>query len=153
MGGGPDEETLRRLIEVEGLSDSELAELYGVTRPSARYWRLRAGIEHPGPGRGKRPRRPRATHKAYSPWKVRAEHMHHPIRKRLILVSKLEQGHQLSEAEQIRAEEFLEYIRENDVVVDYDANHLAHGEPSPFFFRKRDPRLDAAEDIIRRPRD
>ena len=97
LRGGPDEDTLRRLIETEEHSDSEIAELYGVRRQTATYWRMKIGITTPGAGHGPRKRRrERLSHKDLIWWEVRQAHMNHPIRKRLVEVSMKRQGAQMA---------------------------------------------------------
>jgi len=44
LGGRPDDETVRRLVQEEGYSDSDIARLYGVARQTGTYYRLKAGL-------------------------------------------------------------------------------------------------------------
>ena len=150
LGGGPSCDELRDLIAKEDLNDTEIARVYGVTRQTVSYWRRRCGISEPGKGHTRPRRRPRVSHKDLIPWTVIRRDRNHPIRKRLVEVSKLRQGVQMAPDETARAEEFLQMLTDLNVVVDYDPLHLAGGEPAPFFFRPRDPKLDGPEDIIRR---
>jgi hypothetical protein len=150
LGGGPDEETIRRHI-ADNMSDSDIARMYGVARQTATYWRLRYGITTPGGGVGRTPRRPRVSHKELIPWRVSVNFLNDPIRRRLVEVSLVRQNVDVSADQRARAEEFLEFLDRENVVVTYDPEHKGPGgDPAPFYFVPRDSKLDAAGDIIRR---
>lgn len=150
LGGGPDEETLRGLI-ADGHSDSDVARMYGVRRQTATYWRLRIGITVPGQGITRTPRRPRLSHKELIPWRVSTQFLNDPVRRRLVEVSLVRQGAEVSADQRARAKEFLEFLAAEDVVVTYDPEHRGpDGDPAPFYFVPRDRELDAEGDIIRR---
>lgn len=151
LGGGPDCEDLAKLLN-DGYSDSDVARLYGVRRQTATYWRVRCGIAAPGPGLDRPPRRERVSHKELIPWRVSTAHLNDPIRRRLVTVSLIRHGVDVSSDARARADELLAFLAERDVVVTYDGDHQsADGESAPFFFVPRDAAVDAPGDIIRRP--
>lgn len=152
LNGGPDEETLRRLVEDEHKTDSEIAELYGARRQTAAYWRMKIGIPRSANGSGKRTRRREmVSHKWLIHWRVRSDHMNDPIRKRLVDYSLRRQGVQLAPDAEGRVDEFVANLNDLGIVVSYDPEHTdGEGVPAPFFFVPRCPDLDAVDDIVRR---
>jgi hypothetical protein len=150
LGGRPDDETIRRLVVDEHYSDSDLARLYGVARQTGTYYRLKAGLTQPGPGIGRANRRPRLNHKALIPWHVPHAYRGDPIKRRLTELSCVRQGADVSPDAHSRVEEFLDFLKRENVVVTYDPDHLdGDGDPAPFYFVPRDPAIDAEDAIIR----
>ena len=144
--GGPAAEDLKRWVD-EGYTDSQIADIVGRefhTDPPAKqtvaYWRQRHGI------RRNRVIAPRLDHSAVRPWKVKAKHTGDGIEHRLYEYSNRLHGRRLSPSADRRLDDFLDWLREHDVVVDYDPD-----SEQGWLFRRRDPALDRPEDIIRRP--
>ena len=150
--GGPGEEELRRLVIDEQHSDTEIAAIYGVARQTVMYWRLKAGIPHPGRGHGPRAKRraQRYSHKDTIHWRVRVEDMNHPVRKRLVDYSLRKQGEKLAPDAEGRLDDFLDKLRRFDVVIDYRPDNIVDGRREPFVYVPRDPTVDAEGDIVRR---
>ena len=134
--GGPDDDTLRRLVNVEHKTDREIGDRYGVTRQTVSYWRRRVGLD--------KARGPMLNHKDYLPWSIRGEDHGDSIAKRLREYSSMKQGKALKEEDQKRLDKFLLFLQEENVVVDYDRER-------GFMLRRRTRGVDKPGDIIRRP--
>jgi hypothetical protein len=132
-GGGPDEATLREMVRE--MTDVEIGEQYGVARQTVAYWRGRAHIKR---------RNGVMSHKQWIPWELNAADAHDSVAKRLREYSTIQQGGKLQPQAKLRLEKFLQFLREEDVVVDYDRER-------GFQLRRRDPKIDRAGDLIRRP--
>lgn len=146
FGGGPDRATLEAWIEA-GYTDEEMGVLAGSmygTDPARKqtvlYWRRKHNLD------AARPRATVYTHGENIPWKINTRHLNDPIYHRLYLHSRRSQGAELSAAENRRVDEFVDTLKRRNVVVDYDARS-ANG----WMFRPRDPQLDDAKSLIRRP--
>lgn len=133
--GGPDDETLRRLVE-EGWTDRQIGEKYGVTRQTVAYWRMKAGIHRPG----KKPTR----HKDMLPWTVTAYDNGDPLAYRLREYDTIRKGGDVKPEVRRRVQRFVADLAELDAVLDYNRDE-------GWLTRRRDPRLDDPDDIIRRP--
>jgi DNA-binding CsgD family transcriptional regulator len=133
-GGGPDETTLREMVRT-GMTDVEIGDQYGVARQTVAYWRGRSHIKR---------RNGVMSHKQWIPWELNAADAHDSVAKRLREHSTIQQGGKLDTAAKLRLDKFLAFLREEDVVVDYDRE-------KGFQLRRRDPTVDAPGDLIRRP--
>lgn len=96
----PSANVLAELVE-KGRSSQEIAELYGVTREAVRQALVRAEI---------RPSRLRVSHADFLPWRLRADHHHDILAKRLRSYSKLRQGFPLTDDESRLVEQWLAYM-------------------------------------------
>ncbi|WP_326827325.1 hypothetical protein [Streptomyces sp. NBC_01751] len=112
----------------------QIAEHYGVTK-GAVYWQLRdANLA-----------KPRADHKKYVPWTVKAAHAHARPAMMLRLMSRREQGDTLPEVKERMLDKWLHEVKEADVVVCYD-REMPPNPASPtmggFYYSKRRPSDD-----------
>lgn len=145
FGGGPDAGDLRRWIS-EGLTDQEIGELVGklsgqppATKQAVRYWRLKHGIERP------RRRAEALDHSEVRPWRVKMEHTGDGIEHRLYDFSRRRQGRPLAPAAERLLDEFLQFLDEHRLVVDYDPDTV-----DGWVLRPRTDR-DDPDNIIRAP--
>lgn len=129
----PDVATLAKLLEEN--SHAQLAERLGVSRQTIGYWAKRAGL-----GRAAPP----MTHKDILPWKIRAADHHDSIARALRWLDAARKGTTLEATQQREVDRLAAFLEKEDVVVDYERER-------GFFFRRRDPKIDAPEDVIRRP--
>lgn len=134
---GPGADELRRLVAL-GHTDVEIGEMHGVTRQTVQYWRKKAGVSR---GRG-----PNQSHKDEMPWTIVSVDHEDGIAKRLREYSTMKKGKKPVTAEtKRRVENFVATLAKEDSVIDYDP-------VEGFGLRKRNPAIDAPDDIIRRPK-
>ena len=111
----PDTKELVALTKTH--SNREIAERYGVSTEAVRLQLASVGVRN-GPGR--------ISHAKFVPWKgIRADHVNHPLLKRLHSYSKREQGRPLDEAEERLLNEWIEFMEGGNpwgvaMVVHYD---------------------------------
>jgi hypothetical protein len=143
---GPSETDLRKMLR-EGLTEQEIADKYGMTRGAISYYKRKYNIP--------RTRQLGVGHKDFLPWTIYGEDHFDGTVRLLRWYSKLQKGEPVSRlSDAVRAEEFVNWLIEKDLVVDYrpglhESDPDAH--PSNFVFVPRDPRRDAPGDIVRRP--
>lgn len=118
----PSREILQQLVNA-GLSDTEIADQYGVTRQSAFTWRKEARVERTTVAKLNEP---------YIPWTVAARHQSTWTIKRLRAYATRERGGVLPPNELRYLEELDRLLEEEGAVVDYDP--LKEGG---FFLRRR----------------
>jgi hypothetical protein len=144
--GGPEKQQLEAWVK-QGYTDTEIgqiwAELTGETEPPSKqavfHWRQKQGVQRTG-------RAPQLDHSAVRPWRVKIEHVGDGIEHRLYDYSRRKQGRKLSASAERLLDDFLAFLTEHNVVVDYDPD-TARG----WLFRLRDPEIDDPDNIIRRP--
>lgn len=85
----------------EGLSNREIAELYGVTGEAVRQALERGGFKREAD---------RPNHAHYIPWKIRADHGGDVLLRRLRSYSKRQQGKPLSDTEARLLDEWLRFM-------------------------------------------
>ena len=146
FAGGPSADQLQEWVD-NGYTNTQIADiagrLYGTEAPAKQTvanWLKRAGIVR------SRRRAPDLDHDAVRPWRVRSEHAGDGIDHRLYEYSRRLHGVKLDATTNRRLDEFLDYLREHDRVVDYDPESV-----DGWCLRPRDPRVDDPESIIRRP--
>jgi hypothetical protein len=139
-GGGPDEETLRRLVS-EGKTNQQIAEIFGATdESSARYWLDKHKIA--------RSRAVRIDHfrTGAVPWRLEAVHSNDPIARLLRQRDRWLHGEDVLPST-IAAIKLMEKdLAETGRVFDYDP-------AAGFVSRRRDPSIDAPDAIVRAPQD
>lgn len=137
-GGGPDDDTLRRLVE-EGLTDREIGARYGVSDETARYYRKRAGIEKDSA--------PHVSRRGFIPWTLNTKKRHHNTReaKALRALDARMKGDPVNADQEQRLDSVLKDLKEYNYVLDYDYE-------DGFVLRDRDPQLDRPDDWVRRPK-
>jgi hypothetical protein len=131
--GAPDRATLER--QLRDNSHAELAKTYGVSRQTIGYWAQRAGLSRSNNS---------MSHKDILPWAIKAEDHHDGIARALRWLNKREKGGELGAVEQREVERLTAFLESENVVVDYDRSR-------GFIFRRRNPAVDAPNDVIRRP--
>lgn len=93
-----------------GLTNKQIADLYGVSPEAVRQAVNREAVqrelEREGIERGPK----RVSHRRYMPWRIRADHAHDIVAKRLRLYSRAEQGLPLADAERRQLVEWKEYM-------------------------------------------
>lgn len=82
-------------------TNKEIGDLYGVSGEAVRQALARGGVQRSD----KRP-----SHRQYIPWRIRADHAHDILAKRLRLYSRAEQGFPLSDAERRQLVEWQDYM-------------------------------------------
>lgn len=88
-------------LHKQGLSNQAIGDRYGTTGEAVRLHLKRAGVVVP---------RSRNDHSHYVPWRLRADHSHDIIARRLRLYSKKQQGGQLSEEDDRKLRDFLDFM-------------------------------------------
>jgi hypothetical protein len=140
-GGGPDGEEVRRLVEDEGYTDRQLAEHYGVSEPTARYYRIREGILKPDAP-------DRIDHRATGaiPWELDTKQGHHsdPLARVLRNRNRMRHGKYVAPELARQVERLEEDLAAEDAVIDYNRE-------IGFHTRKRDPKIDDPDNIVRVP--
>lgn len=135
-GGGPDRDALRSLLVDEKLTHQQIAERYGVTRQAVSYW-----IQSKLPDMSGR------SHNIYPevrPWgAIASGDEQDSIYRALIFWAKQRRGEDISAAGQRELARLLEFLEEENVVVDYSRDQ-------GWMFRRRNPDIDAPDDIVRR---
>lgn len=96
----PDVEVVKRHRD-EGMSNIDIGNQYGTTGEAVRLALKRAGIEMPPM---------RINHAHYLPWRIRADHSHDVIARRLRAYSTLQQGGTLDESEQRKLERWMSFM-------------------------------------------
>lgn len=140
--GGPSDERLRQLVEVEGMTDRQIAEQYNVAENTVRYWRKRASIERDSPER--------IDHRAEGaiPWELNTAAGHHmdPLARLLRARNRLRHGLDVPADVRRRIEKLEEDLEAENLVLDYN-------RVDGFITRPRDPKLDRASTIVRIPQE
>lgn len=139
-GGGPEDDELRRLVEELGKTDQDIAEIYGVTEATVRYWRRRANL------RRERPERIDHKKDGTIPWSLNTAAGHHmdPIARLLRQRNQLRHGIAIPDDVKRRIDKMLEVLEHEQLVIDYDYER-------GFLTRTRDE-LDKPDAIVRAPR-
>jgi hypothetical protein len=139
-GGRPSDEEIRRLVTDEGYTDRQLADHFGVTEPTARYYRLQAGIKKAQQGR--------LNHRASGaiPWRFNTKLGHHrdPIARLLRARERIKAGTSQPPDVIRRVEELERDLAELDLVIEYDRE-------DGFSTAERDPNIDDPQSIVRKP--
>lgn len=139
-GGGPEDEELRRLVEELGKTNQEIADMYGVTEATVRYWQRRANL--------RRARPERLDHRGDGtiPWKLNTAASHHMdlVARLLRQRNQLKHGQAIPPDVRARIEKMEEVLKTHNLVIDYD-------HEQGFFTRNRDE-LDKPDSIVRMPR-
>lgn len=133
-GGSPDEATLRELLRDH--THREIADKYKVTRQTVGYWVKRHGLAGAA--------QPAKSHKDILPWDIKGEDHHDSIARALRWYNTGRQGEALTPPQQREVDRLMAFVEKNDYVIDY-SRELG------FHFRKRNPKLDKPDDVIRRP--
>lgn len=97
----PPGDDLLKLVEA-GVTRKEIAQKYGVTPEAVRQALDKAGAP--------RPETTRLSHAHYMPWRIRADHTHSILAKRLRLLSRHRQGVGLSANEQRQLDEWVAFM-------------------------------------------
>lgn len=112
MGQGrrslPDPEVLTRLLLRHG--DAWVAQQYGVTKQAVSNAKKEWNIDV----------NRRISYKAFIPWRVKAEHCNTYIHRMLRLNARVQMDQPITPREQSELDGFLEELKENDWVVNYD---------------------------------
>lgn len=140
-GGTPSKEELQRLVD-KGMTNRQIGEQYGVTESGVRYWLSQVGIQ-----RGPRPEM--IDHRATGaiPWQLNTKlgHENDPIAHLLRARNRVAHGMTVSDSLLRRVKELEENLAAEGLVIDYDSR-------MGFMTRRRDDKLDAVDEIVRRPR-
>lgn len=138
--GGPDDEELRRLVEELSKTNQEIADVYGVTEATVRYWQKRANL--------RRDRPERLDHKADGtiPWVMNTAAGHHMdvVARLLRQRNQLKHGQAIPADVRARIEKMEEVLKTHGLVIDYDYEQ-------GFITRARD-KQDSPDTIVRQPR-
>lgn len=129
------------LVELHnsGLSNKEIGVRYGTTTEAVRLALKRAGVQMP---------RMRNDHAHYLPWRLRADHTHDIIARRLRSYSKREQGVVLPEDEARKLERWEEFMNGDNPYGVKLAVHYDRTDPEGFWL---EPRRDTDRDYISPP--
>jgi hypothetical protein len=130
-----DDRELEDLIRKHG--QAEVARMFGVTRAAVSAAVRSRKLNIPT----------RASFKEYIPWTITTpEHTHwaHPVRM-LRIYGKLQQGLPVPPSDERRAKEFFDWLREDDLVIDYDPSN----PDDPWIYV---PREEGDEHFVRRPK-
>lgn len=98
-------------LTMKGMTQREIAELYGATEHSV--WQKLTNYRR-GPGR------PQLSHAEYIPWKVLKKHDTLYPAKQLRALSRRNQGQELSVTAERELTRWLENLDRNNLVIDYD---------------------------------
>lgn len=138
-GGGPDPAALRRLVEVENLTDRQIGARYNVTEASVRNWRTKAHIDRDSPER--------IDHRADGaiPWQLDASQNHHadPIARTLRIRNRMRHGLDVPAESRRRVLRLEKDLEDAGLVIDYS--------PELGFHTRRRVDSDAADSIVRMP--
>jgi hypothetical protein len=96
----PSPEIVREL-HANGLSNREISERYGVTTEAVRINLKRAGVTVPAT---------RTSHVHYIPWRLRSDHTHDVIARRLRDYSRIKQGGTISPDDQRKLDHWMEFM-------------------------------------------
>lgn len=147
----PPADILRAMVADDGLTDVDIAKIYGVTRQAVAGWRKTDGIVR----RETLKQTEKLDHSAFLPWTIRSDDHNHPTAVNLRALSTLAQGDprkQVSTQAAARARELVDFLKDQDLVIDYVYDRVRTEEnPSGFVLRHRDRKVDADGDLIRRP--
>lgn len=113
-----------------GMSISEIGDKYGVTGEAVRMAYKRNGVELP---------RERNDHARFLPWRIRADHAHDLVARRLRALSKREQGGTLKESEEKLLDEWLEWMDGANSHGIPLSVHYDRTDPEGFWFEPRKP--------------
>lgn len=94
------------------MTDQEIADKYGVTRPAVIYWRKQAGVSRGLP--------PRLNHKQFIPWTVAEKDAQHHFARMLRAYSTRQQGKPLRDTEANQLDRLIAHLRTHNLVIDYD---------------------------------
>lgn len=94
------------------MTDQEIADRYGVTRPAVAYWRKAAGISKDTPER--------LSHKKFIPWTVAEKDGQHHFARMLRAYSTRQQGKPVRDTESKQLDALLAFLDEEGLVIDYD---------------------------------
>lgn len=134
----PDRTELRRLVETDGLTHAQIADLvyertgHRVTRGAVSSAISRAGLSSP-----------MNRYTDHLPWRVKIEHSKHYAARMLRLLGRRDSGDELSEADSARLDGWLNRIHSEGVVVAYapDTEEGFYYVPKPKGFRGKVPIL------------
>lgn len=135
MPDGPELQRLRQL----GWSAARIAEWYSVTENGVERALDRADAD-----------RGRSSYRALLPWAVSSDHISGGVARRFRTILRLRQGYVVPSVEMKELDEWLDWLEESELVVNYHPEALAN-ELSPeggFYCMKREP---SDEWIIRMP--
>lgn len=135
----PADDKLRRL-RLQGWTQKEVAENYGVSESAVWKALQRAGYNDPVP-----------TYRDLIPWKIAEEHKATAIMERFRSIVKQKKGAPLRSDEEYHLTKWLRELEANDLVVNYhpDAPPNSASTKGGFYYVPRDPEQDKW--IIREP--
>lgn len=125
----PSADVVKQLHE-EGLTNKEIGDKYGVTSEAVRRVLKAEGLTAG---------RQRSDHSYYVPWRLRADHAHDVLAKRLRSYSKRQQGAPLSEDEERKLQNWIEFM---DGANPYGlplSVHYNRMDPEGFWLEPRQP--------------
>lgn len=125
----PSAETVRELHD-QGLTLREIGDRYGTTGEAVRLKLRSIGVG---------PTVARNDHSHYVPWRLRADHSHDTIAKRLRSYSKQQQGVQLGEDEARKLSKFLEFMDGANPTGLPLSVHYDRMDPEGFWLEPRQP--------------
>lgn len=122
-----------------GMSNREIAELYGVTGEAVRQALAKEGF---------RRNDSRPNHAHYLPWRVRADHVGDTLARRLRAYSKRVQGMPVSDTENRLLDEWLQFMNGANSLGLALSVHYDRTDPDGFWL---EPRRPADRDFIAPP--
>lgn len=119
-----------RQLHADGLSNKVIGDRYGVTSEAVRINLKRAGVTMPAQ---------RTSHARYLPWKLRSDHTHDVIARRLRDYSRAQQGGALSLDDRRKLDHWLEFMDGANPYGLQLSVHYDRHDPDGFWLEPRQP--------------